>query len=73
MDQSKVKMSITQRENNLESKGGGKEEEVETKEGNQGISRGYALRSRSGSVPILHVLALLRTKNGWFDVDAPKI
>ena len=28
MDQSKIKMSITQRENNLDSKGGGKEEEV---------------------------------------------
>ena len=34
-----------------------KEEEEETKEG---IRKGYALRNRSGSVP-LHVLALLRT------------
>ena len=36
MDQSKVKMSITQRGNNFDSKEGEKEEEVENMERNKG-------------------------------------
>ena len=48
MDQSKVKMSITQRENNLDSKEGGKEEEV----ANMGRNKGGIMDLGGGQVNI---------------------